>query len=164
VESEQNEQRWIVLLSTSPSGKTLFVCKVCGCKSIAPDKDCPVRPTFGTGSNYEDARSGLSCREVWATKDDPEYTEARSVLREYKLRQDELQDQLTQRIEEIRGLEHKLYELKHSAPKNELEKLADQVAGVLQRRWVEQTQSFAEMGLSKSPAFPEEVGRDIREG
>lgn len=33
--------RWVALKKTSPSGKSLFVCTVCGRTSIAPDKRCP---------------------------------------------------------------------------------------------------------------------------
>lgn len=32
--------RWLVLKTTSPSGKTLFCCRVCGRTSPTPDKSC----------------------------------------------------------------------------------------------------------------------------
>lgn len=35
------QSRWFKLVKTSPSGKTLFVCLICGRESIAPDKRCP---------------------------------------------------------------------------------------------------------------------------
>lgn len=36
--------RWIELYATSPSGKTLFVCRMCGRKSPTPDRTCPEPP------------------------------------------------------------------------------------------------------------------------
>ena len=36
--------RWIELYATSPSGKTLFVCRMCGRISPVPDRTCPARP------------------------------------------------------------------------------------------------------------------------
>ena len=36
--------RWIELYCTSPSGKTLFVCKFCGRISPLYDKECPALP------------------------------------------------------------------------------------------------------------------------
>lgn len=36
--------RWIALYATSPSGKTLFVCRVCGRKTPAPTATCPEPP------------------------------------------------------------------------------------------------------------------------
>lgn len=36
--------RWIELYATSPSGKTLFVCKFCGDITPAPTKACPNPP------------------------------------------------------------------------------------------------------------------------
>lgn len=36
--------RWVELYATSPSGKTLFVCRMCGRKSPTPDKACGARP------------------------------------------------------------------------------------------------------------------------
>jgi len=35
-----NTDRWIEISNTSPSGKTLFVCRSCGRQSPAPDKVC----------------------------------------------------------------------------------------------------------------------------
>lgn len=32
--------RWVTLEKTSPSGKTMFVCTVCGRMSVTPDKSC----------------------------------------------------------------------------------------------------------------------------
>lgn len=34
-------ERWEVLAHTSPSGKTLFRCQLCGRESVGPDKWCP---------------------------------------------------------------------------------------------------------------------------
>lgn len=36
--------RWIKLYATSPSGKTLFVCKYCGRQSPTPDRVCQIPP------------------------------------------------------------------------------------------------------------------------
>lgn len=36
-----SKSRWVVCAHTSPSGKTLFSCAVCGRESVAPDKACP---------------------------------------------------------------------------------------------------------------------------
>ena len=36
--------RWIPIYATTPSGKTLFVCVMCGRKSPTPDKICPEIP------------------------------------------------------------------------------------------------------------------------
>ena len=33
--------RWQILYRTSPSGKTLYVCTICGRSSATPDKNCP---------------------------------------------------------------------------------------------------------------------------
>lgn len=33
--------RWAILKETTPSGKQLFLCRVCGRKSPTPDKMCP---------------------------------------------------------------------------------------------------------------------------
>ena len=49
--------RWMVLTRTSPSGKTLFQCRVCMRISIAPDKTCP---PFRDG-----ATNPLTCQELW---------------------------------------------------------------------------------------------------
>ncbi len=37
--------RWVELYATSPSGKTLFVCRFCGRISPCPDKDCATPPS-----------------------------------------------------------------------------------------------------------------------
>lgn len=37
--------RWVTLYATSPSGKTLFVCRFCGRISPCPDKDCITPPS-----------------------------------------------------------------------------------------------------------------------
>jgi hypothetical protein len=37
--------RWVELYATSPSGKTLFVCRFCGRISPTPDKACATPPT-----------------------------------------------------------------------------------------------------------------------
>jgi len=36
--------RWVKILSTSPSGKTQFICKFCGRTTPLPDKVCPSLP------------------------------------------------------------------------------------------------------------------------
>ena len=36
--------RWVELYATTPSGKTQFVCRICGRKSVAPDRSCPEPP------------------------------------------------------------------------------------------------------------------------
>ena len=46
--------RWIELYATSPSGKTLFVCRMCGTISPIPTKTCSERPNV-----YQ--RSALEC-------------------------------------------------------------------------------------------------------
>ncbi len=39
---EQTQQnRWIEISQTSPSGKMMFSCRSCGRVSVTPDKDCP---------------------------------------------------------------------------------------------------------------------------
>lgn len=37
--------RWIQLYATSPSGKTLFVCRMCGCQSPVPTSVCSAPPS-----------------------------------------------------------------------------------------------------------------------
>jgi hypothetical protein len=37
--------RWVELYATTPSGKTLFVCRMCGRTSPAPDRGCPALPS-----------------------------------------------------------------------------------------------------------------------
>lgn len=37
--------RWIELYATTPSGKTLFVCKICGAQTPAPTKKCSEPPS-----------------------------------------------------------------------------------------------------------------------
>lgn len=46
--------RWIELYATSPSGKTLFVCRMCGTISPIPTKTCSERPNV-----YQ--RAALEC-------------------------------------------------------------------------------------------------------
>jgi hypothetical protein len=41
--------RWVKLNCTSPSGKTLFVCRYCGRVSATPDKSCPTTLRGGEG-------------------------------------------------------------------------------------------------------------------
>ncbi len=36
--------RWVEIYATTPSGKTLFICNMCGRTSVAPDKACPTPP------------------------------------------------------------------------------------------------------------------------
>ncbi len=36
--------RWVELYATTPSGKTLFVCRICGRKSPTPDRVCREPP------------------------------------------------------------------------------------------------------------------------
>lgn len=38
---KQRISRWILSGNTTPSGKSLFICSMCGRTSIAPDKNCP---------------------------------------------------------------------------------------------------------------------------
>ena len=51
--------RWIALVRTSPSGKTLFVCKYCGVVSPAPST-CRESPTTPDWHAYH----GLTCEEI----------------------------------------------------------------------------------------------------
>lgn len=37
--------RYVELYATSPSGKTLFVCRFCGRTTPTPDKECPTPPS-----------------------------------------------------------------------------------------------------------------------
>lgn len=53
--------RWIELYATSPSGKTLFVCKYCGRISPLPDKTCNKPPEVGA---YKFAMSCVMLEEV----------------------------------------------------------------------------------------------------
>lgn len=39
-----SDSRWVELYATSPSGKTLFVCRMCGRISPTPDRNCPEPP------------------------------------------------------------------------------------------------------------------------
>lgn len=48
--------RWILLHKTSPSGKSLFVCRMCGRITPAPSKTCD--PDSGVGNNV----IGVSCQ------------------------------------------------------------------------------------------------------
>jgi len=41
--------RWTPLYATSPSGKTLFVCRMCGRITPLPDKECSVLPVVSDG-------------------------------------------------------------------------------------------------------------------
>lgn len=43
--------RWVELYATTNSGKTLFVCKMCGRQSVTPDKDCPTPPSVVSWKN-----------------------------------------------------------------------------------------------------------------
>jgi hypothetical protein len=47
--------RWLELYATSPSGKTLFVCRMCGRVTPAPDKECPSPPTV------DSSKLAMSC-------------------------------------------------------------------------------------------------------
>lgn len=38
--------RWISVTATSPSGKTLFICRHCGRKSVTPDVACYTSPSL----------------------------------------------------------------------------------------------------------------------
>ena len=40
--------RWVELYSTTPSGKTLFVCRMCGRTAPTPDKECRELPNTTT--------------------------------------------------------------------------------------------------------------------
>lgn len=43
--------RWVSLVTTSPSGKALFVCRMCGRTSPMPDRDCGEPPKVAYGSS-----------------------------------------------------------------------------------------------------------------
>jgi hypothetical protein len=51
--------RWAPIVATSPSGKTQFVCLVCGRISQAPDKQCS-----GTVLRCKDPDSRITCESV----------------------------------------------------------------------------------------------------
>lgn len=51
--------RWIQLFKTSPSGKTLFVCRVCGRVTPAPTP-CTEKPELPDWHKYH----GLTCEEI----------------------------------------------------------------------------------------------------
>ncbi len=53
--------RWIELYATSPSGKAMFVCRMCGHKTPAPSKNCPSLPEVGP---YKTAFSCLVLEEI----------------------------------------------------------------------------------------------------
>lgn len=56
MDEDKRKCRWIPIKRTTPSGKSQFVCSICGRTSIAPDKDCPV---------WEDLTFGpMSCKEL----------------------------------------------------------------------------------------------------
>jgi len=57
--SEGYEMRWAKLMRTTNSGKTLFVCKICGRESTGPDKECPKFPVVLGG-----VRTEYRCHEV----------------------------------------------------------------------------------------------------
>lgn len=58
--------RWIMLHTTTPSGKTQFVCRCCGAVTTTPDKECITTPRIPTWHRYH----GLSCAEI-EKRDDP---------------------------------------------------------------------------------------------
>lgn len=45
-----SSDRWVQITKTSPSGKTLFVCRSCGTVSPAPNKTCPGHVTNWQGA------------------------------------------------------------------------------------------------------------------
>jgi hypothetical protein len=48
------EDRWAEITATSPSGKTLFVCRSCGRTSPTPDRNCADYARVNTGQfNYK---------------------------------------------------------------------------------------------------------------
>ena len=53
--------RWVMLAATTPSGKTLFMCSVCGRISPTPDKRCPsmLVATDGTSITCADVERGV---------------------------------------------------------------------------------------------------------
>lgn len=60
--------RWISLVATSPSGKTLFVCRMCGRISPTPDKECKEPPAIAHGAAascmlLEDAHMAIELME-----------------------------------------------------------------------------------------------------
>ena len=57
--------RWVPLVATSPSGKTLFVCRMCGRMSPTPDKECKDPPFVAHGSQG----SCMLLEEVFAAVD-----------------------------------------------------------------------------------------------
>ncbi len=72
--------RWVVLYATTPSGKTLFVCRICGRKSPTPDRSCPAPPEV-----YQ--KMPLSCELIYeveaaleAEKDNPSSKDGSRVL------------------------------------------------------------------------------------
>lgn len=46
--------RWVVLDAVSNSGKTLFVCRYCGTRSVSPNKECNALPS---GIRFDDSRT-----------------------------------------------------------------------------------------------------------
>lgn len=47
--------RWMEIIATTPSGKTQFVCRICGAKTIAPDKKCAKPFTAETLGGHGDS-------------------------------------------------------------------------------------------------------------
>lgn len=65
--------RWISLIATSPSGKTLFVCRMCGRTSPVPDKECREVPYTAHGISascavLEEAHRAFELMESGARK------------------------------------------------------------------------------------------------
>lgn len=56
--------RWVELVKTSPSGKTLFVCKCCGTVTPVPNRLCPQPVQTALGAQ-------VYCHE-WEAKKHPE--------------------------------------------------------------------------------------------
>lgn len=56
--------RWLEIAATSPSGRSLFVCIVCGRVSQTADWKCKTVPTFSTGGTAEHPYEGMSCEQV----------------------------------------------------------------------------------------------------
>lgn len=56
--------RWVRLLATTPSGKTQFMCRYCGRKSLYTDKECKDLPILSTGGGAVHPLRGRTCREL----------------------------------------------------------------------------------------------------
>jgi hypothetical protein len=71
--------RWRELYATSPSGKTLFVCLVCGRVSPTPDKVCSVPPVVPSW------KFATTCAVIEALEQAADETEGRHVRRSERI-------------------------------------------------------------------------------